>query len=464
MHMVLLARRGLLWLPLTVFILYLAAICFRPLLPIDETRYASVAWEMFMRQDWLKPLTMNFEPYHHKPPLLFWFIDASWAIFGVSRWAATLPVALSSLASVYLTVVLGRLLFPHFLEQDHRTAMIMVASVPFLIYSTLILFDLTLTVFVLLSLIGTFLYARARHWRHVALIGVSLGLGTLAKGPVAFLHVLFPLLLAPLWADDFKRPGRWYLGVLAALGLAAAIVLCWLIPVLRQVDGKFAYWLLWEQTAGRVVGNENTHVRPFYFYLPLLPVMVIPWIFLPRFWKGAAVLRGRFWDMEGARFLIFWVVPTIFCFCLISGKQPHYLMPLVPGVVLLTALCLKGLPTQQLAKILAVMVGTVVVGQAVASATILRRYDLAPVAAYMRAHRDRDWAFVTHYQAELGFLAQLDKPVADVPADQLAQWFIEHPDGLAIVKYKEAKDVASYHQIVDIPYQSRRMGVFSANK
>ena len=115
MHMVLLARRRRLWLPLTVFILYLAAICFRPLLPIDETRYASVAWEMFMRQDWLKPLTMNFEPYHHKPPLLFWFIDASWAIFGVSRWAATLPVALSSLASVYLTVVLGRLLFPHFL-------------------------------------------------------------------------------------------------------------------------------------------------------------------------------------------------------------------------------------------------------------------------------------------------------------------------------------------------------------
>ena len=54
----------------------------RPLLPIDETRYAAVAWEMWDRGSWLVPLR-NGEAYHHKPPLLFWIMHAGWALFGV---------------------------------------------------------------------------------------------------------------------------------------------------------------------------------------------------------------------------------------------------------------------------------------------------------------------------------------------------------------------------------------------
>ncbi|WP_331375040.1 ArnT family glycosyltransferase [Sinorhizobium chiapasense] len=460
--MALLTRTRLVWLPVVVFVLLLAAISFRPLLPIDETRYTSIAWEMYLRQDWLAPPTMNFVAYHHKLPLLFWLINASWSIFGVSRWAAMLPVVLSSLASVYLTVALGRLLFPGFHNQGDRTAMIMVASVPFLVYSTLIYFDFTLTVFVLLSLIGTVLYARQRDWRSVVLIGVSLGLGILARGPVALLHVLFPILLAPLWASGLRQPVRWYLGSLAALGVAAVIVLCWLIPVLRQADGKFAYALLWVQTVGRATGTFDAHVQPFYFYLPFLPAALIPWVFFPRFWKGAAVLREGLWKMEGTRFLICWAVPTFLSFSLISEKQPHYLIPLVPAVVLAAALCLKEVPTRQLAQSLAVMVLAIVAGQAIASATILKRYDLEPVAAYVRANRDKDWAFVTNYHAELGFLARLQKPVDDVAPRRLAQWFVDHPDGRAIVICRDAKDVTGYQAVMDHPYRGKRMVVLSA--
>lgn len=451
-----------LWLPLVVFIPFVAAIWFRPLLPIDETRYISVAWEMFLRRDWLQPLTMNFEPYHHKLPLLFWLINASWAVFGVTRWAATLPVVLSSLASVYLTIALGRLLFSDFDRQADRTAMVMVASVPFLVYSTLIYFDLTLTVFVLLSLIGIVLYARKRDWRAVLLIGLSLGFGVLARGPVAFLHILFPIALAPLWADDLRRPGRWYLGILAALAIAGLIVLCWLVPVLMQADGKFTHSLLWDQTVGRATGTLNAHVRPFYFYLPLLPVMMIPWVFFPSFWKGAAALRQCWRNEEGTRFLFFWAAPTFLSFSLIGEKQPHYLMPLVPAVVLAVVLCLKNVPSRRLVLNMAVMVAAIVVGQAIASATFLKRYDLEPTAAYMRANRDRDWAFVANYHAEFGFLSRLEKPVDDVPPQRLAQWFASHPEGRAIVVGRNADDFSGYQLVMDSPYRGKRMGVLAA--
>ncbi|MBI2235329.1 MAG: glycosyltransferase family 39 protein, partial [Micavibrio aeruginosavorus] len=63
-----------LFVPLSFLGMFLAVVLLRPLLPIDETRYVTVAWEMFLRHDPLAPLTVNGTPYHHKPPLLFWLI------------------------------------------------------------------------------------------------------------------------------------------------------------------------------------------------------------------------------------------------------------------------------------------------------------------------------------------------------------------------------------------------------
>ena len=66
-----------LWLLLTT------TIFFRNPIPIDETRYLSVAWEMWLRGDFLVPY-LNGHTYSHKPPLLFWLFESGWAIFGVN--------------------------------------------------------------------------------------------------------------------------------------------------------------------------------------------------------------------------------------------------------------------------------------------------------------------------------------------------------------------------------------------
>ena len=56
----------------------------RPLLPVDETRYLTVAWEMREGGHWLVP-RLNGEIYPHKPPLLFWLINLVWWVTGVSE-------------------------------------------------------------------------------------------------------------------------------------------------------------------------------------------------------------------------------------------------------------------------------------------------------------------------------------------------------------------------------------------
>jgi len=44
-------------------------------LPIDETRYLAVAWEMRQTGEFLVP-HLNGALYSQKPPLLFWLINA----------------------------------------------------------------------------------------------------------------------------------------------------------------------------------------------------------------------------------------------------------------------------------------------------------------------------------------------------------------------------------------------------
>lgn len=450
----------LLWLPIGISILYLSAVFFRPLFPIDETRYMTVAWEMLLHKGWFKPLTVNFEPYHHKPPLLFWLINLSWAIFSTSRWAALLPIVLSSAGLVILTQKLGELLFPELRNSMHRIKLIVFGSAPFLLYGTLVMFDITLGVCVLLSLIFLVKYSQCQKWQYIMLIGLCIGLGVLTKGPVAYLYVIFPMVFAPFWLKEkFPGSGHWYWGCAAALFISVLPVLVWLIPVLALSDSNFAFWLVWNQTAGRITGNfEDAHIRPFVFYLPLLPLMVTPWIFFPNFWKGRRLLENN----TGCRFLCAWLIPVFISFCLISGKQPHYLIPLLPGFALLVFVMLRNSPTQNLAIWVGLSLVVFAAGHAIAARSLLKSYDLQPIASYVHEHQDHEWAFVRNYHGEIGFLGRLEKPITNLSDKRkLSSWLNSHPGSMAVVRYSDSKEIDAYKIVADRPYRGRRIAIVS---
>ena len=138
---------GGLWL-----VLMSGAFLFRPILPVDETRYLSVAWEMWLRDDYLVP-HLNGATYSHKPPLLFWLINAGWGIFGVSDWWPRLVAPTFGLGCLYLTARLGKRLWP-----DHpiylMTPFLLVGTFYWVIYTTLTMFDLIMCFWTLLGLHG----------------------------------------------------------------------------------------------------------------------------------------------------------------------------------------------------------------------------------------------------------------------------------------------------------------------
>jgi len=310
-----------------------ASIWLRPLWPVDETRYASVAWETWLRGDFLVPY-INGEPYSHKPPLLFWLIHLGWAAFGVNDWWPRLVAPLCALAAVPLLLKMEQLLWNE--EQDGSSIWVLFGTLLFAGFITLLMFDLLLMLCAMAGMIGI-LELKDNNKKGILWLGAGIGLGVLAKGPVILLHLLPAAVVAPWWAPELRQKlGRWYLDLLLGVLLGAAIALAWALPAAYFGGEAYRHAIFWGQTAGRV-SESFAHRAPWWHYLPLLPMLLFPWFVWPRVWVG---MKGVFQD-SSSKFLIAWLVLTVIGFSLVSGKQAKYLVPMLPAFALLAGYALS---------------------------------------------------------------------------------------------------------------------------
>ncbi len=317
-------------------ILIAVSLSVRPLFPIDETRYASVAWEMWTRNDFLVPY-LNGEPYSHKPPLLFWLIHLSWWLFGVNDWSLRIIAPLVSLATLYLSGAVAKVLWPDRKQTTELTPFILLGFFIWIVYSTLTMFDIILTFFVLSGIYSLLnLVHSGLSFKRWALLGLAIGGGVLTKGPVILLHVMPVATLAPWWLGPQQAPFRWshwYGGLVLAIFIGASIALCWAIPAGIAGGEVYRHAIFLGQTSARVV-NSFAHKLPWWWYLQILPLLLLPWPLLKPFWMSLSKLNLQ--DF-GVRFCLAWALPVFIAFSLISGKRIHYLLPLIPALALLLA-------------------------------------------------------------------------------------------------------------------------------
>lgn len=497
------------------------SLALRPLLPIDETRYASVAWEMWARGDFLVP-HLNGLPYSDKPPLLFWLFHLGWRVFGVNEWWPRLVPAVFSLANLFLTSSLARRLWPERPAVARAVPFVLLGCLLWSVFTGMLMFDMLVTFCVLLVLLGlhdAWTRGGARAWLQV---GAALGLGILAKGPVALLAPLLLAFLAPWWQG--RRPGRgWWLGLAAAVLLAGAIALGWALPAARAAGEAYGNAILFSQTGERIV-KSFAHLRPWWWYLPLLPVLLYPYSVWPPLWRAAVRLRREAMD-AGMRFCLAWTLPALAAFSLISGKQPHYLLPLLPGFALLAARLLDepsprprrwamapplavlllvagavtavpflagrlGLPTwaaqvspaggvfllvaaavcvlacericRRPAEAPAVFTLLLVIGLYASSAGALRQhYDVKPIARYLGAveRQGRPIGYVGEYHGQFHFLGRLARPIAEVSRGTELRWLAEHPNGRLVEDVRELPPGIS-HAMYTHPYRTSSLAVW----
>ncbi len=473
------------------------ALLTRPLIPIDETRYVSAAWEMWLRGDFLVPFK-NGEPYSHKPPFMFWMFHAGWALFGVNDWWPRLVLPLFSAGALLLTYSLARRLWPQRAGLGGQAALVLVSAMLWILFSTSVMFDVMLAFWVLVGMHGVLAAADGKR-RGFVLLGIAIGLGVLTKGPVILLNLLPITVLAPWWNPGL-RWRRWFGGVLLAVLLGAAIALMWAIPAGMAGGEAYRNAIFWGQTADRMV-ESFAHRRPFWWYLPLLPLLLFPWFVWPGLWKALAHHRRTGFD-RGTRFCLAWMLPVFIAFSFISGKQPHYLVPLFPAFALLTARVLAdrsssrvGLPallamglgaalvlaaSGQIAALqdqvealppvwpgallvllalaawaagrrgvspvlnLALLgVATLALVQLAATRSIDPLYDIRPMAQAIRQVQDegRPVANAARYHAQYQFLGRLEAPLVELHGPELARWLAAHPEAYAVIYLKDGQSL-----------------------
>jgi len=320
-------------------LLVVGLVC-RPPIPIDETRYLGVAWEMWTRGDLLVPYFLG-EPYHHKPPLLFWGMHLGWWLFGVSEWWARSVAPLFGAATLVLTAFTARVLWPERPQVTRLAPWLMVGTLFWCLFATLTMFDLLMAACALAGALGLALAALRSRRSGFALTAIAIAAGILAKGPVVLLHLL-PLMLAAPWWAALPRPRwwRWYAGCTVAVVAGGALALGWAIPAVLRGGDAYASAIFWQQSAGRISGAAdgqlNPHQHGWWWFLPFVPVLLFPWAVWPPAWRALATLRASLAD-PGVRWCLCWCVPAFVLHSLISGKQIHYLIPLVAPALLLLA-------------------------------------------------------------------------------------------------------------------------------
>jgi len=301
----------------------------------DEGRNAEKAREILLLHDWITPHE-NFHAVVDKPIFFYWLIALSYKFFGVSEWSARLPSAMAAFGCILVVYFFVRRWWSEW--EARWSVLILATSAGFFIFSRIVIFDMTLTAFITLALWAFYQAAHGTEptadWGTCALLYVALGAATLTKGLVGLvvpgMIFFFYLLLGNSWSV-LRRihllPG----GLLFLL-----VVAPWYIMAETHNPGYLRYYL-WDEHFGRFATNKFDRFNPWYFYLYVVPIGLLPWTFL----LPAAV--QNYWRRrpdEKTLWLILWAVLPVLFFSLSKAKLPHYILPSFPALAILIGVAL----------------------------------------------------------------------------------------------------------------------------
>lgn len=307
----------------------------------DEPRYAQIAREMLERHDWVVPVLYD-KPWLEKPVLYYWQAMLSYSVFGVSDWAARLPVACDAVAMIAAVYFFVR----RFWRGVQLDAALITASMAAIIgFGRAASTDMPLAALFTIGMLAWIVWHDGGEAKFLAAFYVSMGLATLAKGPVApFLAALLIVLFAALRRDwHVIRRTLWAPGILLYL----AVALPWFVAVQLRVPEFFRTFVL-EHNLARYGSNLYRHHQPIWYYIPVLLIGLLPWTVLAitGFVRGVrGVWRRRGEDHRGSDVILvlaLWAVVPIIFFSFSGSKLPGYILPSVPAWALLAGSWLKA--------------------------------------------------------------------------------------------------------------------------
>lgn len=300
----------------------------------DESRFAQASRQMQQTGDYV---TVRFQDEYRakKPAGIYWLQSAFASLFDKDHIASYRFVnLLALLTAIFMIYHMASALY------DARAAL---AAGALLASGFLVLGEAHLaktdTVLMTLAIVQQWALMRVYLDRFAPSHGgsnrwlwfwLAMTAGILIKGPVLPALALVTVLVLSLWHRDLK----WLAGLRAGYGILVVLVLClpWAILVSVATDGAFLAGAIKGDFLAKVHSGQESHGAPPGVYALLAGVLI--WPATPLLVSFFAGLRA-FVKQPETLFLLAWLVPFWLVLELIPTKLPHYILPLLPALILL---------------------------------------------------------------------------------------------------------------------------------
>lgn len=296
----------------------------------DELRYAQVVQRMDDVGD-LFVLHLWGSVYTEKPPLFFWIARAVVPFTGgVNLATLFVPVVLASCLLLWLTSAVAARWYGF--RAGILTVLVLLTLPLFLLLSSIGRMDMLLALFVTAA-VAAFYRGYVDDCRRSRVMAFAwMGLGLLAKGPFG---IVFPLAIA---VTALGLSGKWKQlscrETLAGVAVLLGLVACWLGPAIYFAGLGYLEELLERQVLQRAVMGVS-HGEPPYFYLWVLPVILLPWVVF--LWPSLRSSWQRWRVQRDPRevWLLCWALVPLVILSLVREKLPVYLLPAMPPIAIL---------------------------------------------------------------------------------------------------------------------------------
>ena len=311
-------------------IIYVMLLGAYPLLEPDETRYVTMARDMFTSGNYLT-LYLNGEYFFEKPPLFFWLESLSfWFFKDISEFTARFPVVILSL------LPLGLLFFLSEKVKNQKFAFlnsaILLTTLEYVLITKIAMLDSVLTSLVSSSVLCyffTFFVSEENKKYFWYSCYILMGLAVLAKGIPGVVIPAGTILAGTIIFRTYKETLK---NMPAGIVLLLIIALPWHIIMLLKHGSLFFNEYIIKHHLMRFLGAEVIHRNePVYFYFVTLLWGLFPWIFS----LLSSLRKPRKFNLENGydKFLVLNItaILVILVFFSCSGaKLITYILPVYP--------------------------------------------------------------------------------------------------------------------------------------
>jgi 4-amino-4-deoxy-L-arabinose transferase-like glycosyltransferase len=290
-----------------------------PLFDLDEGAFSEATLEMIDSGHYIST-TLNGEPRYDKPMLTYWLQAASVKTFGRHELAFRLPSIVC--ATLWMLLIYG---FARERQREHGEALVAAGAGALSLMSSVVghaaTADALLNLLIASAGLDIFRWYERQQRGTLLRVFLAMGLGLLAKGPVAMAIPGAASLIFFAWQGRF---GLWLRAVFDPLGwlLLVAIVAPWVYLSIRADGGEFLRHFLLDHNVGRYAETMQNHGGHWWFYLAALPAIVLPFTGALRAALTPGLAGGDAFDRYG----LIWFVLVLVLFSFSATQLPHYLL------------------------------------------------------------------------------------------------------------------------------------------